>query len=170
MNKFFKNVKAPKYLQRAESVINSFEQKFHFTLPSDYRNFLLNLEAYIIFYKEASCASDDLVAEHIDNVFCDYYFTLPEIPGEFHVTDLANLSAGYVSLEQLQEKNNKKDLLLIGNIWHSLNSHYFLALDKYSQILLVPDSITNEELNLSCKNRTDIIITKSFSQFLENVL
>ena len=177
-NKFFKQVEDGQLFNEVETQIKKFEKKFDLELPNDYRNFLINLEMYIA-SKRTSIDDITELSEHVDNLFCKYYFTLSNIPGRFEVTDLANLTLGYALLDEMQRdqeyehQNEHKNYITIGNIWYSENYGYYLALNcENGEVHLLPKKGANEELNLNTNsyNSSTIFISKTFKIFLEDIL
>lgn len=178
MDKFFVTINDEKLLTQAEQRILSFEQISNVLLPSDYRKFLIDLEAYIDSRRIDPVMSEySALAEHIDNIFSNYYFILPEIKGEFNITNMANISLGYALLDEIQKgmKNSYSDYLIIGNIWHSNNFHYFLTLNTKKDNLGEVYLLLNEEVNNEL-NRTEtapgnfIFVCKSFDDFMLEIL
>lgn len=178
MDKFFATVKDKKLLNQAEQRVLSFEQMSKMILPSDYRQFLIDLEAYID-SKRIDIDKDEHTAltEHIDNIFSDYYFTLPEIKGEFNIADIANISLGYALLDEIQKgmNNTYTDFLIIGDIWHSSNCHYFHSLstkkDNLGEVYLLLNKEVNHELNLTeTAHGNFIFVCKSFDDFMMKIL
>ena len=178
MDKFFVTVKDKKFLTQAEQRIRTFEQMSNMLLPSDYKKFLIDLEAYIDSRRiDTDMGEYTALVEHIDNIFSDYYFILPEIKGEFNITDIANISLGYSLLDHIQKgmNNTYTDYLIIGDIWHSSNCHYFLALgtkkDNLGEVYLLLNEDVNNELNLQeTAHGNFIFVCKSFDDFMMKIL
>lgn len=178
MDKFFVTVKDKKLLNQAEQRILSFEQMSNKLLPSDYRKFLIDLEAYIDSRRiDPDMGEYTALAEHIDNIFSDYYFVLPGIKGEFNLTNIANISLGYALLDEIQKGmyNTYTDYLIIGDIWHSSNCHYFLSLstkkDNLGEVYLLLNEEVNNDLNLTVTAHGNFIfVCKSFGDFMMEIL
>ena len=166
MSKFFREIKTKRFLKLAYDRVQLFERNLDIDFPDDYRKFLISLEAYSEFKKSAADSSNlSKIEIHLDTLFDNWYFTLPNIPGEFDITAIANLNL----LEDLNVTNYKehKEFFIIGTVWNMKSSHYFLSL-KISgigrgEVYLCPENNTS--------NSDDLIqVSKSFKIFIEEML
>lgn len=127
---------------------------------------MLHLEAYSAFKKSgANIATIAGIELHLDTLFDDWYFTLPNIPGEFEITAIANLNL----LEELNvaNENKLKEFFMIGMLWNTKNTGYFLCLkisgDGHGKVYVLPVNDTSNEHDL-------IFVCDSFKIFIEKVL
>lgn len=171
MKEIFAKISNPELRHQAESRIGILEQEYGIRFSEDYRSFLLELETYIDDRRTHYESGDyEALVEEIDDLFAGYSFILPNVDGEFEITDLANISLGYSLLDELQDEKDEvyTEYFSVGNIWHSGDMHYFLALNEKGEVYLLLNHATNEELDLSdyiVKDPT--LVSASWKFFLE---